>query len=135
MNVQRVVRRILLELKINKTDLHPVLKCKLVQEILNKKYKQNYEVKKGYLNMDAFGKPTCFTYFWLEDSNGEQVDVLKIPDNDIKYFFTDHITAGSNCINTDMEETEDLWNAKQWEGETNTTRISILKKHPNKSIC
>jgi len=112
-----------------------VLKCKLVQEILNKKYKQNYEVKRGYLNMDAFGKPTCFTYFWLENDKGEQVDVLKIPDNEIEYFFTEHVTAGSECINKNMQETDELWDSHKWEGETNDTRKFILKKHPNKSIC
>ena len=135
MTAQRVVQRIQLELKIKKTALHPVLMCRLVQEVLDKKYKKPYEVKRGYLNMDAFGKPVCFTYFWLENSQGNQIDVLKIPDNEIEYFFTEHMPAGSECINKDMDETEDLWDSKKWDEDNSSTRSYILKKHPNNNIC
>ena len=124
-----------MELKIRKTVLHPVLMCRLVQEVLETKYKKPYEVKRGYLNMDAFGKPVCFTYFWLENARGEQIDVLKIQNNEIEYFFTDHMPAGSECIDKDMEETEELWANKKWTKEDSSTRSHILKKHPNNNIC
>ena len=61
--------------------------------------------------------------------------LMKIPDNEIEYFFTEHMPAGSECINKDMDETEDLWSRKKWEGGDSDTRSYILKKHPNINIC
>ena len=85
--------------------------------------------------MDAFGKPVCFTYFWLESDDGSTLDVLKIPDNDIEYFLTAEQPAGSECINKDMQETDELWGADRWPDEDRAFRGQVLKKHPNKNIC
>lgn len=87
--------------------------------------------------MDAFGKPVCFTYFWLEtgEGGGHTLDVLKIPDNEIEYFMTDTQPAGSECINKDMEETDELWTGDKWPDEAGVVRGKVIKKHPNKNIC
>jgi len=95
------------------------------------KYKKDVVVKRGFINMEAFGNPVCFTYFWIEDGN-KQIDVLKIDDNDISYFFTDDIPGGSKCIDEGMDEINDLW-GKEIDWKQEKAHV-IFKKHPNKNL-
>ena len=75
-----------MELKIQKVEFHPIQLCCLIKNVL-KKYGHTFDIKKGYVNIDGFGKPTCFTYFWLEDENNTKLDPLRVDESDLDYFF------------------------------------------------
>ena len=72
--MDQILQKLLLQLR--PYDLHPVLQCKIVREIL-KKYNKNYIIKRGFLCTDEFGAPACITYFWLETEDGSKLDVIK----------------------------------------------------------
>jgi len=129
--MERLIKRVQSELKIKKIDLHPIKLCYLMQTIF-KKYKKEVTVQRGYINMEAFGNPVCFTYFWLEDAKGTQIDILKIDENELSYFFTDHIPGGSRCIDEDMQEIDNLW-GKEIDWKEEEARI-VYQQHPKKNL-
>lgn len=113
----------------------------IVRDVLQK-YKRVYQIKRGYLNISAFGTPMCFTYFWLENISGETLDIIRyINPTDEKYFFSDTIIAGTECIdNSDckiMNENNSIWekvNTKEFfTKEEWKIRQAIVSKHANKN--
>ena len=135
----RIIDRVKLELKLSKKDFHPVQLCMIYKNIL-KKYNYDFEVKKGYINIDGFGSPKCFTYFWLEDSSNTKLDPLRIEGNDLTYFFTDDILAGVDCIDEfdTISEANSIWEKINTRDLFNSNDLqcynTILKKHPNKNL-
>ena len=141
--MERLLTRVLNQIKLcNGSGLHVIQKIEIVKGVL-KKYKKEYNIKKGFLNIDGFGTPMCFTYFWLENNQGETLDVIKyINPTDEKYFFTEHILAGTECIDGSDHaimssndyiwknvETKNLYSREEWE-----IRHTIVSKHPIKNF-
>ena len=139
--MDKIIKRVKIELKIQKVEFHPIQLCCLIKNVL-KKYGHTFDIKKGYVNIDGFGKPTCFTYFWLEDDNNTKLDPLRVDESDLDYFFTDTILSGVECIDNDeqaiIKETNDLWgkiNSNQLIGGQHlAAHNTVLRKHPNKNL-
>lgn len=134
----------MLQIKINKAeDLHVITQCAIVRDVLNKKYNKKYKLKKGYLNIDAFGTPACFTYFWLETDDGCKVDVIKeVQGIEEKYFLTEDILTGVECIDQKESDTT-LENNTIWKRINTKTPYDdreykiltvIINKHPVKNL-
>ena len=134
----------MLQIKINKAeDLHVITQCAIVRDVLNKKYNKKYNLKRGYLNIDAFGTPACFTYFWLETEDGCKIDVIKeIQGVQEKYFLTDEILSGVECIDQKESsvtvENDKLWNMintkTPYTKKEYSTLKAIISKHPVKNL-
>jgi len=138
---QPIVDRVLLEIKVKKQPIHAIHVCVIVADVL-KKYKLNYTLKRGYAVMDMAGNQGCFTYFWLENDDGDRLDPLKIPGNRNKYYLSMHVPDGVECIDksekTIMKETNEIWDKRndRWflNNSTLTMKNVILKKHPNSRL-
>ena len=132
--MDQILQKILLQLR--PYDLHPVLQCKIVREIL-KKYNKNYTIKRGFLCTDEFGAPACITYFWLETEDGSKLDVIKgIRNTKEKYFLTEEKLVGIECID-DWEpevtrENDMLWKSIQSNQNIQATLNIVEKSHPIK---
>jgi len=130
--MERILQKLLLQLRPH--DLHPVLQCKIVREIM-KKYDKNYKIKKGFLCTDEFGFPACITYFWLETENGSKLDVIKgIRNTKEKYFLTEEKLVGIECVD-DLEPGVTKENDTLWENIQSNQNIQdilkiIEKSHP-----
>ena len=139
--MERLLTRVLNQIKICRgSGLHVLQKIGIVRDVL-KYYNNEYTVKRGYLNIDGFGTPMCFTYFWLENDQGETLDIIKyINPTQEKYFFTEDILAGTECIdgsdcaimssNNSMWKkvgTKNLYTQDEWK-----IRQDIVSKHPMK---
>lgn len=141
--MERLITRVLNQIKINNgSGLHVVHKISIVRDVLEK-YNKNYNLKKGYLNIDAFGTPMCFTYFWLENTKGDTLDVIKyINPTDEKYFFSENVLAGTECIDDSdckiMNDNNTIWNKVHTKEFFNKDewkiRQAIVSKHPDKKI-
>ena len=141
--MERIITRTLNQIKINNgSGLHVVQKMGIVRDVLEK-YNKTYQIKRGYLNIDAFGTPMCFTYFWLENTEGDTLDIIKYinPTNE-RYFFSENDMAGTECIDDSdckiMNDNNSVWskvNTKDFfsKGEWKI-RQAIVSKHPNKNF-
>lgn len=141
--MERIITRTLNQIKINNgSGLHVVQKMGIVRDVLEK-YKKTYQIKRGYLNIDAFGTPMCFTYFWLENTKGDTLDIIKYinPTNE-RYFFSENVMAGTECIDDSdckiMNDNNSIWskvNTKDFfsKGEWKI-RQAIVSKHPIKNF-
>lgn len=139
--MERLITRILNQIKLNNgSGLHLIQKMGIVRDVLEK-YDKKYQIKRGYLNIDAFGAPMCFTYFWLENTDGETLDIIKyINPTDEKYFFSENVLAGTECIDDSdckiMNDNNSIWSRvhtkeffsrDQWK-----IRQAVVSKHPDK---
>ena len=132
--MKKVLHQIILQLK--PFDLHPLLQCKVVREVM-KKYNKNYEFKKGYLNTDEFGAPACITYFWLEEHDGTIFDCIKYIKNiNERYFLTKDKLSGIVCIDdceTDItDENNRIWVDINSNKDIESCLENIMKLHPIK---
>lgn len=136
---QLIIKHVLSEIKTRKIDVHSLHTCAIIKDVL-KKYGQEFFIKRGYLNVDGFGRPICFTYFWLEDIHGTKLDPLKRKEfMGTPYFFSDRILAGVECIDKCepqiAQKTNMLWKKlntdKFYDTKTRNVKGSILKKHPD----
>lgn len=133
-----IVDRVLLEIKVKKQAIHAIHVCDIVSAVL-KKYKLDYILKRGYAVMDMAGNQGCFTYFWLENNDGDRLDPLKIPGNYHKYYLSRDIPDGVECIDnleqSIMKENNELWDKRndKWffTSAGLNMKNAILKKHPN----
>ena len=99
----------------------------------------NYTLKRGYAVMDMSGNQGCFTYFWLENDDGDRLDPLKIPGNRNKYYLSPQVPDGVECIDKSEQaitkENNEIWDKRndRWFLPNNTLTMKnvILKKHPN----
>lgn len=141
--MERLITRTLNQIKINNGGrLHVVQKVGIVRDVLEK-YKKTYQIKRGYLNIDAFGTPMCFTYFWLENTKGDTLDVIKyINPTDEKYFFSENVMAGTECIDDSdckiMNDNNSVWSkvhTKEFFSQDEwKIRQAVVSKHPNKNF-
>ena len=140
--MERHINRILNQIKLNKGQgMHVVQKMGIVRDTLEK-YKKKYQIKRGYLNIDAFGTPMCFTYFWLENTAGETLDIIRyINPTPEKYFFSDTVLAGTECIDDSdckiMNDNNLIWDKVYTtrffdQGEWGI-RQRVMNKHPDKN--
>ena len=141
--MERLINRILNQIKLNNgSSLHVVQKMGIVKDVLEK-YKKTYKIKRGYLNIDALGTPMCFTYFWLENTKGDTLDVIKyINPTDERYFFSENVMAGTECIDDSdckiMNDNNSVWskvNTKDFFSKNEwKIRQAVVSKHPNKNF-
>ena len=122
--------------------LHPLQKLDIVKKVLSE-YAKEYSIRRGYVNMQFSGVPVCCTYFWLEDKNGERLDVMNyISPIFENYFLTDQIIPGSECIDDKEDditrENEYLWkrvdNEDFYEKYATKVRNDVVSKHPQKKF-
>lgn len=136
MDVTGIIRKVVLQIRIKRVQVHPIQVCVILRDVL-RKYGHDIHIKKGYL---IAGNVSCFTYFWLENGDGVKYDVLKIPDPPFPYILSYRITDGVECVDKADTSIESL-NSMMWNRvdtpdffsrEIASIRHSILKKHPSK---
>ena len=143
LRMERLITRVVNQIKLNDgSRLHVVQKISIVRDVLEK-YKKTYQIKRGFLNISAFGTPMCFTYFWLENTEGDTLDIIKyIKPTDEKYFFSENVLAGTECIDDSdckiMNDNNRIWSkvhTKEFFSQDEwRIRQAVVSKHPVKNF-